>query len=265
MNSANTLSPPNMLSSMKIIIALELERTFASRQGLIYILAFAFFWYFLLKYAVFNETLMMMNQVVGADGVADKLFANYFKVAMYFFPLLCLFVAANQTGSDRERGTLRFMTLYCSRDVIFFARFLSQALIHYILILFSALTTLLYGLYGGDFSFQAISHSLIACANLAVIILPFIALMAVLSATVKSPRQATFYAGIIWSIASGIISLLSHYVPAADVLNMLVPGMQFSQLTSLNGSAMFSLAYIPLVQSALLLMLGREIMRRRSL
>ncbi len=243
-----------MLSSMKIIIALELERTFASRQGLIYILAFAFFWSFLLKYAVFNETLMMMNQVVGADGVADKLFANYFKVAMYFFPLLCLFVAANQTGSDRERGTLRFMTLYCSRDVIFFARFLSQALIHYILILFSALTTLLY-----------ISHSLIACANLAVIILPFIALMAVLSATVKSPRQATFYAGIIWSIASGIISLLSHYVPAADVLNMLVPGMQFSQLTSLNGSAMFSLAYIPLVQSALLLMLGREIMRRRSL
>ncbi len=265
MNSANTPVHSNMFSSMKIIIALELERTFTSRQGLVYLLAFAFFWYMLLKYAVFNETLMMMNQVMGADSIADKLFANYFKVAMYFFPMLCLFVAANQTGSDRERGTLRFMTLYCSRDTIFFARFLSQVFIHYILISLSALSTLLYGLYGGDFSFQALSHSLIASANLALIILPFIALMAVLSAAVKSPRQATFYAGLIWSIASGIISLISYYVPAADALNMLVPGMQFSQLTSLNGSAMFSLAYIPLVQCALLLILGREIMRRRSL
>jgi len=254
-----------MFSAMKIIISLELERTFASRQGFIYILAFAFFWYLLLKYAVFNETLMMMNMVAGADGIADKLFANYFKVGMYFFPLLCLFIAANQTGSDRERGTLRFMTLYCSRDAIFFARFLSQVVIHYILILFSALSTLLYGLYGGDLSFQDISHSLISGANLALIVLPFIALMAALSATVKSPRQATFYAGIIWSIASGIISLMGHYVPGAEILNMLVPGMQFSQLTSLNGSAMFSLAYIPLVQCAVLLLLGREIMRRRSL
>jgi len=254
-----------MFSSMKIIISLELVRTFASRQGLVYILAFTFFWYVLLKYAVFNETLMMMNMVAGADGMADKLFANYFKVGMYFFPLLCLFIAANQTGSDRERGTLRFMTLYCSRDTIFFARFLSQVVIQYILILISALSTLLYGLYGGELAFQAISHSLIYAANLALIILPFIALMAVLSATVKSPRQATFYAGIIWTIASGIISLISHYVPAAEVLNMLVPGMQFSQLTSLNGSAMFSLAYIPMVQCGVLLLLGREIMRRRSL
>ena len=119
MNPANTLAPPNMFSSMKIIMSLELERIFTSRQGLIYLLAFAFFWYMLVKYAVFNETLMMMNQMVGENGVADKLFANYFKVAMYFFPLLCMFVAANQTGSDRERGTLRFMTLYCSRDAIF--------------------------------------------------------------------------------------------------------------------------------------------------
>ncbi len=265
MNNNNTLQPPSTLSTLKTIIVLELERTFTHKQGIVYLLAFMAFWMLLLKYAVFSQPLLMMNQVLGADDLPSKLFANFFKVAMYLLPVLSLIIAANQTGPDRERGTLRFMTMYCSRSAIFLARFLSQVIIHYILIAFISISTLGYGMVQGDLSFNAISHALIAAANLALIILPFIALMAVLSALVKSPRQATFYAGIIWSVASGVIGLLSHYFAPASVLNILVPGMQFSQLGDLNGSAMFTLMYVPLFQCAVLLLLGQEIMRRKSL
>ncbi len=265
MTTISLQQPPSTLSAMKTIVLLELERTFTHKQGLIYLLTFMIFWMFLLKYAVFSQTLMVMNQVLGADELPSKLFANFFKVAMYLLPVLSLFIAANQTGSDRERGTLRFMTMYCSRDAIFFARFIFQVIIHYILILFATISTLGFGVFKGELSFDATSHALISAANLALIILPFIALMAVLSALVKSPRQATFYAGIIWSVASGIISLLSHYFAPASALNILVPGMQFSLLGDLNGSAMFTLAYVPLFQCTVLLLLGREIMRRKSL
>ncbi len=265
MNTINLQKIPSTLSAIKTIVLLELERTFTHKQGLIYLLAFMAFWMFLLKYAVFSQTLMMMNQVLGADDLPSKLFANFFKVSMYLLPVLSLFIAANQTGSDRERGTLRFMTLYCSRDAIFFARFMSQVIIHTVLIVFATISTLGFGMIQGELSLDATSYALIAAANLALIILPFIALMAVLSALVKSPRQATFYAGIIWSVASGVISLISHYFAPASALNILVPGMQFSQLGDLNGSAMFTLAYIPIFQCAVLLLLGREIMRRKSL
>jgi ABC-type transport system involved in multi-copper enzyme maturation permease subunit len=265
MNTKNTHQFPSTFSAMKTMVLLELERTFTHHQGLIYLLAFMVFWMLLLKYAVFSQILMMMNQVAGMDDLPSMLFANFFKVAMYLLPVLSLFIAANQTGTDRERGTLRFITLYCSRDAIFFSRFMSQVIVHTILIIFAAVSTLIFGMVQGDLPLTAMSHAMVAAANLVLIILPFIALMAVLSALVKSPRQATFYAGIIWSVASGAISLLSHYVPPASVLNILVPGMQFSQLGELSGSAMFTLAYVPLFQCTVLLLLGREIMRRKSL
>lgn len=260
---------PNMLSTLWVIISFELERTFLSRQGLLYLLAFSFFWIMLIKYAVFNDTLLMMNSAVDGDSYVQKIFTNYFKISLYLFPILSLFMAANQTGSDRERGTLRFISLHASRDAIFFARFLSQVMIHYVFILFSLISTLIMGFYQQVFvttnAVELLMQSVAVAGNLALIILPFIALMALLSAVLKSPRQVTFYAGVIWSLAMLVINLISHYLPAAQALNILVPGMQFSQLSALSGMALYSLAYIPLMQCGLLLLAGRVIMRRQAL
>ncbi len=260
---------PSVLSTLWVIISLELERTFLSRQGLLYLLAFSFFWMMLLKYAVFNDTLLMMNSAVDGDSYVQKIFTNYFKISLYLFPILSLFMAANQTGSDRERGTLRFISLHASRDAIFFARFLSQIMIHYVFILFSLISTLIMGFYQQVFvttnAVELLMQSVAVAGNLALIILPFIALMALLSAVLKSPRQVTFYAGVIWSLAMLVINLISHYLPAAQALNILVPGMQFSQLSALSGMALYSLAYIPLMQCGLLLLAGRVIMRRQAL
>ncbi|MEY8262576.1 MAG: ABC transporter permease subunit [Bermanella sp.] len=264
-SSANAGGSPNIWSSAWIIISLELERAFFSRQGFIYLAAFIFIWGLLLKLGIFNEILLSLNPMAGNQSWSSTVFSHYFRLSLYAFPLLCLLIAANQTATDRERGTLRFLLLRCSRSHIFFARFLSQVVIQYTLILISLIMTLAMGSYLFGFSPQALAHAFNAGANLWLIILPFIALMALLSVVVKSPRQATFLAALICSAASLLINVLSHYAPSLAVINFVLPGMQFSELLGLAGAEKFTLAYIPLLQCVLLLLVGRFIMHRKSL
>ena len=99
----NEISSPKLLSIFWILSRFELERLFTTRRGLFYLFAFVFFWYLLLRYVVLSLTGF-------AEGSSDWSIAEYFaywSVAIYFFPILCLFIAADQTGSDRERGPIR--------------------------------------------------------------------------------------------------------------------------------------------------------------
>lgn len=259
-----SLSPPKTARTLGIIIQLELQRLFCTRQGALYLFAFAFFWALILRYIIINLSHFLTQQTPNTSW-SDSVFNSYFTINLYLFPLLCLFIAANQTGGDRERGTLRLILLRTSRDTIFFGRFLAQVCIQYLLLTFTAISTLILGIVYQSFEIDAVVNALIMTSNIAVALLPFIALMALLSATLKSPRQATTCAALIWFMASAIITAISHYFPFLEPLKMLVPGMQFSSLSQLEGAAMFSIAYIPLLQTAILLIAGRTIMQRTSL
>jgi len=101
--------------------------------------------------------------------------------------------------------------------------------------------------------------------NLILVVLPFTAMMAVLSAKVKSARQATLWAILIWMFLAGFISSLAYYLPALVFLKCLIPGYQLSDMAQLSGWQTLSLAYIPLLQSLILLIFGRWIMARQAL
>jgi hypothetical protein len=101
--------------------------------------------------------------------------------------------------------------------------------------------------------------------NLVLVLLPFTAMMAALSASVKSARQATVWAILIWSFLAGIISGLSYYLPALTVLKILIPGYQMADLSQLAEWQTLELAYIPILQSLVFLGIGRWIMSRQSL
>ena len=90
-------------------------------------------------------------------------------------------------------------------------------------------------------------------------------MMAVLSAKVKSARQATLWAILIWMFLAGIISSLAYYLPALVFLKCLIPGYQLSDMAQLSGWQTLSLAYIPLLQSLILLIFGHWIMARQTL
>ena len=90
-------------------------------------------------------------------------------------------------------------------------------------------------------------------------------MMAVLSAQVRSARQATLWAILIWTFLVGIISGFAYYLPAVDFIKFLIPGYQLADLVELSGWQTLQLAYVPLLQSLILLALGRWIMARQAL
>jgi hypothetical protein len=193
-------------------------------------------------------------------------FGVFWHFALLIFPMLSITLAADQTCSDRERGTLRFIVMRSSRDSIFFGRFAGVMVIQAFLISVAALSTLALVLYRDTSLVSLALPDLFAITvNLILAVLPFTAMMAALSVKVKSARQATVWAILIWTFLAGIISIFAYYLPALDFFKCLIPGYQLSDLAELSGWQTLQLAYVPLLQSLMLLALGRWIMARQAL
>jgi hypothetical protein len=105
----------------------------------------------------------------------------------------------------------------------------------------------------------------IIVANLFMVLIPITAMMSLLSLTVKSTRQVTVLATLIWVLASAIIQGISHYFPFFEIFDLIIPGRQLSELANLPQTETFSLAYVPLLQGIILLFAGRLLMQRTSL
>jgi hypothetical protein len=271
---------PSFCNHLLLICQFETKRSFATRKGLLSLVTFSVIWYFILLYPLrFAADLVVQehgsNQhfsffdFIGFGSIQHwsiPEFDVFWQLALIIFPMLSITLAADQTCSDRERGTLRFIVLRSSRDRVFFGRFLGVMIIQALLIGAAAFSTLALVL-SRDASLvsSALPELLALIVNLVLIVLPFTAMMAALSAQVKSARQATLWAILIWTFMAGIINGLAYYVPGLDFLKLLIPGYQLSEVAQLSGWQALQLAYIPLLQSFILLAFGRWIMARQAL
>jgi hypothetical protein len=271
---------PGFFNHLLLISLFELKRTLATRKGLLSLLTFAVVWYFILLYPL-RFTAELLAQEKGLKqgfGILDFFgfgsiqnwpipeFGVFWHLALIIFPMLSITLAADQTSSDRERGTLRFIAMRSSRDRIFFGRFAGVMVIQALLITAAAFSTFALALYRDATLFSpALPDLLVLIVNLILVVLPFTALMATLSAQVKSARQATLWAILIWTFLAGIINGFAYYLPALAFLKLLIPGYQLAELTRLSGWQTLQLAYIPLLQSVILLAFGRWIMARQAL
>ena len=270
---------PGFFNHLLLISQFELKRGFATRKGLLSLVTFAVVWYFILLYPLrFAAELLMQEKglsnsvfliLLGFGSIQQwpiPEFGVFWQFALLIFPMLSITLAADQTCSDRERGTLRFIVLRSSRNSLFFGRFAGFMVIQALLISASALGTLALVLYRDTTLFSSALPDLLAITvNLILAVLPFTAMMAALSAKVKSARQATVWAILIWTFLAGIISGFAYYLPALTFFKFLVPGYQLSDLAQLSGWQTLQLAYVPLLQSLILLSLGRWIMARQAL
>jgi hypothetical protein len=271
---------PGFFNQLLLIIQFELKRSFATRKGLLSIVTFGVVWYFILLYPLrFAAELLVEEKglkqnfsffdFIGFGSLQHwpiPEFGVFWQIALIIFPMLSITLAADQTCSDRERGTLRFIVLRSSRNSIFFGRFAGVMVIQTLLICATALSTLALVLYRDATLFSsALPNVLVITLNLILAVLPFTAMMATLSAQVKSARQATVWAILIWTFLVGIISVFAYYLPALSFFKFLVPGNQLSDLAQLSGWQTLQLAYVPLLQSLILLSLGRWIMARQAL
>ena len=278
--STDFLTPRKLfISHLWIIARFELIRLYSTRRGLLYLITFSVIWYFILFQLIVTAAEMLHQQSTEQNVAAFGMFgfgslvlwevpefAVYWRVSLFLFPILCIFLSADQTATDRERGTLRFLSLRCTRDGIFFGRFFGFMLIQCALIAATLISTILVVLWRDTSLLGASINSAFAIGlNLVFTLLPFTAMMSLLSATVRSPRQATVWAILILSLVGALLKGLENTVPDLAFLKYLLPGIQLDQMAQLAQWQMLPLAYIPLLQTLLLLIIGRSVMTWRAL
>lgn len=271
---------PGFFNQLLLICQFELKRAFATRKGILSLVAFAIVWYFILLYPlrIAAELLVQAASVKQNFNFFDFIgfgsiqhwpiaeFGVYWHFALLIFPMLTITLAADQTCSDRERGTLRFIVVRSSRDRVFLGRFVGTMIIQALLITATAFSTLALALTRDTTLFpSALNGLLILIVNLILVVLPFTAMMSALSVQVKSARQATIWAILIWTFLAAIISGFANYLPALNFFKYLIPGYQLSDLAQLSGWQTLQLAYIPLLQSLILLFFGRWLVIRQTL
>lgn len=258
----------------------ELQRLFMTPRGWFALAAFSTIWYFLLRYPIYQASLQlnqpeiqqMLSGMLGMVGMYNLLnwslpeLSVYWALTVMLMPLAVIVSAADQTCSDRSRGTLRFLTLRSSRDSIFFGRFFGQMLVQALLIGLSLLATLILAAWRlGELPLAALNASLVIWLNLLIVLMPFTALMALCSAVVKSSRLAISLAIVSMGVVAGLLGYLVWHFP--DLLSVLeyLPGAQLPMLLGAQGWDTLKYSGLPLMQTVVLLIAGRFVMQEKAL
>lgn len=257
----------------------ELQRLLINRRAWASAIAFVLFWlgclfYFILRGAALledEESRPILQSLLGALGMSSWYDWSRVEVALYslfavlVLPLLLVFWSADQTASDRQRGTLRFISLRSSRNSIFYGRFLGHCWVAFILLAFTALTFLLGIVLVGNFSLAVLGSTLIVLFNGVLAAFPIVALMAFLSARASSPRQAILQSFLLYIGLLIVFSMITHYLPALEFIHYLRPSYYAFEVVKLAEWHSLQLAHVPLLQTVIFLALGQWTINRSAL
>jgi ABC-type transport system involved in multi-copper enzyme maturation permease subunit len=263
-----------------LIASYELSKRFTNTKGIAALIAFSLLWAIILLYPVQSASVYMLEpgfkelvqSIYGPDALSQLFswkvaeFAVFWCIALYVFPMFSIFITADQFSSDKQRGSFRFLTLRVSRDSIFFGRFLGQMLIQGCLLLLTIIATILMVLTrdAGLFT-DALLSGFSVFINVFIALLPYTAVMAVLSWYANSARQASIYAVILWAVSGILIMIINSQLPAMSFLSWVLPGSQLSLMINTQGLSSLMYAPIPLIQTLAVLRAGRISTQRRAL
>lgn len=258
----------------------EWARLFLSRHGWLGICALGLIWICFLSYVIrpaaqymsspdMGMLLQLFFNRLGANALSNwqsTEMALYWFFALYLLPFFTMISAADQIASDKARGTMRFLVLRASRSQIFFGRFIGQYLIQVVIVLVTLLSVLaLVAVNAPDNIAAALADAPIVAANLALVLLPYVALMALVSVLANSARQATLYAIVGWIVMWFALGYVQNNFGPFPILDWVLPGSQLGSLVKLGGWDTLQLAPIPLLHTVVLLMFGWIAIRRCDL
>lgn len=265
---------------MLLLAQFEVKKMLFNPRGVIALAAFSLVWLLILLYPIRGASEFLISPdyealIEGLFGpeVVSELFkwsvaelAIYWIAALYLFPLFSIFIAADQFSSDKARGTFRFLTLRTSRESIFFGRFIGHMTIQTMLVSLTVLATIVLGVSReATLLMPAIGSGALVIVNLVIVLLPYTALMAILSLYANSARQATIYAILIWAAMSITIAIINNYLPIISELKWILPGSQISLMINTQGLGSFAYAPVALLQTLVLLILGRIYIKRSAI
>jgi Cu-processing system permease protein len=273
-----TSSPIN-IGRLSHIAGFELVRMFLTKRGLIALAAFALVWLIILRYPIgqavsliaAEEFAQIANDIFGAIGLSKLLdwpeaeFAMYWLIALYSFPVFTVFICSDQTVGDRERGTLRFLSLRATRLEILLGRYIGQLAVVACLAAITLVATLaVLGFREPSLLAGGVSRALAIFLVLVVTLSPFVALMSLVNTFARSSRLAIVFAILYFTAGGIIVGLLQWQIPALMVLDYLFPGMQIADLAGQNAPAWRAYG-VPLLQTVAFLVVAQRIFTRSSL
>jgi len=241
----------------------EWSRLLMSKRGWLSITAFVLIWVVFLVYVISPAARYLSSPETGgligmfADQFSFSAFRNwqsieialYWVFTLYLLPFFTMVTAADQIASDKTRGTLRFLLLRASRLQVFFGRFIGQFGIQVLMVLITISSVLvLVAVNSPDTLQDALNEAPIVIVNLALVLLPYVALMSLVSVLASSARQATVFAIIGWILVWLVLG-----------------GSQLGTLVRTGGWDTLNLAPIPIIHTVVLLTLGWFAMHRRAL
>lgn len=275
-----TPNAPSTFNNMLLIAGFECRKFLFNLRGIIALIAFALVWGMLLLYPIQGASTLLMQPNIKdlIDGLLGSQALNvlfdwpvaemaiFWCFALYLFPMFSILIAADQFSSDKTRGALRFYTLRTSKDSLLFGRFLGQILIQGLLILLTILATIALALTRDiGLLLPALTSGALVGINLVIVILPFTAVMTLLSLYANTARQAMVLATILWTVVSIALLILGNESRLFEGLQWILPGAQLSNMVNTNGLNSFAYAPIPLLQTAIALFLGRVYIQRSQL
>ncbi|MGS0680113.1 ABC transporter permease [Shewanella sp. 125m-7] len=269
-----------MLRNTLLLAQFEVKKMLFNPRGLIALIAFALVWLLILLYPISGASNFLINPdfrgliegIFGQEAVSELFnwpvaeLAVYWIAALYIFPLFCIFVSADQFATDKSRGTFRFLTLRVGRDSLFFGRFLGHMALQSILLCLTVIATIVLATSRDpNLLLPALTSGLMVTLNLIIVLLPYTALMAILSLYASSARQATIFAILVWAAMSISIAIINNYLPIISELKWILPGSQISLMINTQGLSSFMYAPVPLLQALVLLFLGKMYINRSAI
>lgn len=270
----------NGFTRLGLIANQELVASFTSIRGLFVTAVFILIWILLLFYPIRISAEAMVNpdtanwfvgilSLLGLDPLQDWLlseFAIYWVVALYLFPTFSLLSAADQMISDRNRASLRFLTLRCSRGQLYFGRFIGHMLIQAVLLSITLVIT--YGLLmlnKPQYWLEGLSLLPLIFCHILLVTAPFIALMSLLSVSVNSVRMASLVAFVILAFGGFVVSYLEGFFPILSVLNYWIPGGQIYAMAQSHPTIAWGDLWSPMMQTFGFLLIGYAVFRGQEI
>lgn len=261
------------------IAQFELVRLFLTKRGLLAVAAFTICWLLILRYPIGQAVSLISSpdiaefakQMFGAIGLSKLLdwpeaeLAMYWLIALYSFPSFCLFLCSDQLVGDKQRGTLRFLSLRATRNELLFGRFLGQVFIVAALLVVTLVASVaVMAFRDPSLLSSGISRSIMLFIYLIIAVLPFIALMTLLNTFTRSARLSVIFSILFFAGGSIVVGILSWQLPVLTMLDYIFPGVQFDQMAGQRADLFNSLG-IPLIQTAAILTIAQRIFARSSL
>ena len=257
----------------------ELTRVFQTKSGLLALFAFSLVWFLILYYPV-NSAFEFISSplfkdiaknMFGALGLSALLkwpvaeLAIYWLIALYIFPIFTIIITSDQTCADRERGTLRFISLRATRGEIVVGRFLGQFVIMTFLIGLSLVATLMMVAFR---DYQLLYPGIIKATQLyfqlVILVLPFIALMTLFNSFTKSSKKVVLLSVLFFGLAPMLIALMEYSLPTLGYIEYAIPGTQINDVINSEDPSLKTYV-IPLSQMMVFLSLAYFKMKRSSL